>query len=66
VLEKAGLISQAREAQRRPRRLEAAPLAEANAWLENYRKFWEASYEQLDALLDELKAKARKRRRTKR
>src|SRR5580765_6783723 len=43
VLEKAGLISQAREAQRRPRRLEAAPLAEANAWLENYRKFWEAS-----------------------
>ena len=66
VLEKAGLISQAREAQRRPRRLEAAPLAEANAWLENYRKFWEASYEQLDALLDELKAKARKPRRTKR
>src|SRR4029079_3548665 len=58
VLEKAGLISQAREAQRRPRRVEAAPLAEANAWLENYRKFWEASYEQLDALLDELKAKA--------
>jgi len=66
VLEKAGLISQAREAQRRPRRLEAAPLAEANAWLENYRKFWEVSYEQLDALLDELKAKARKPRRTKR
>jgi len=66
VLEKAGLISQAREAQRRPRRLEAAPLADASAWLENYRKFWEASYEQLDALLDELKAKARKRRRTKR
>ena len=66
VLEKAGLISQAREAQRRPRRLEAAPLAEANAWLENYRKFWEASYEQLDALLDALKAKARKPRRTKR
>ena len=66
VLEKAGLITQGRDAQRRPRRLEAAPLAEANAWLENYRKFWEASYEQLDALLDALKAKARKPRRTKR
>jgi DNA-binding transcriptional ArsR family regulator len=66
VLEKAGLISQARDAQRRPRRLEAAPLAEANDWLENYRKFWEASYAQLDVLLEELKAKARKRRRTKR
>jgi DNA-binding transcriptional ArsR family regulator len=66
VLEKAGLISQARDAQRRPRRLEAAPLAEANEWLENYRKFWEESYEHLDALLNELKAKPRKPRRTKR
>src|SRR6188472_4150099 len=66
VLEKAGLISQARDAQRRPRRLEAAPLAAANEWLEDYRKFWEASYAQLDVLLDELKAKARKPRRTKR
>ena len=55
VLEKAGLISQARDAQRRPRRLEAAPLAAATEWLESYRKFWEASYEQLDALLEELK-----------
>ena len=66
VLEKAGLISQARDAQRRPRRLEAAPLAAANEWLEDYRKFWEASYEHLDALLEELKAKRRKPRRTKR
>jgi len=66
VLEKAGLISQGRDAQRRPRRLEAAPLAEANEWLEDYRKFWEASYEHLDALLEELKAKRRKPRRTKR
>ncbi|HET6899341.1 MAG TPA: metalloregulator ArsR/SmtB family transcription factor [Vicinamibacteria bacterium] len=66
VLEKAGLISQGRDAQRRPRRLEAAPLAEANEWLEDYRKFWEVSYEHLDALLEELKAKRRKPRRTKR
>ena len=66
VLERAGLVSRGRDAQRRPRRLEAAPLAEANEWLEAYRRFWEASYEHLDALLDELKAKARKKRRTKR
>jgi len=66
VLEKAGLISQGRDAQRRPRRLEAAPLADANEWLEDYRKFWETSYEHLDALLEELKAKRRKPRRTKR
>src|SRR5262252_7907946 len=42
VLERAGLISRGRDAQRRPCRLEAKPLAEANAWLENYRQFWEA------------------------
>jgi DNA-binding transcriptional ArsR family regulator len=63
VLERAGLISRGRDAQRRPRRLEAAPLAEANEWLEAYRRFWEASYAHLDALLDELKAKTRKKRR---
>jgi DNA-binding transcriptional ArsR family regulator len=55
VLERAGLISHGREAQRRPRRLEAAPLAEANEWLERYRQFWEDSYGRLDALLDEMK-----------
>ena len=55
VLERAGLISHGRDAQRRPRRLEAKPLAEANAWLEDYRKFWEGSFERLDALLDEMK-----------
>ena len=65
VLERAGLISIGQDAQRRPRRIEAKPLAEANEWLENYRKFWEASYERLDALLDELKAKPPKHRRTK-
>lgn len=56
VLERAGLISSGVDAQRRPRRLEASPLAEASAWLENYRQYWEASFERLDAVLDELKA----------
>jgi DNA-binding transcriptional ArsR family regulator len=66
VLERAGLISRGRAAQRRPRRLEAMPLAEANEWLEGYRQFWEARFQSLDALLDELKAKEKKRARTKR
>ena len=66
VLEKAGLISRGRDAQRRPRRLEAAPLADATEWLESYRKFWEGSYERLDALLEELKSKKKKRGRAKR
>src|SRR5262245_59874312 len=56
VLERAGLISRGRDAQRRPRRIEAKPLAEASDWLENYRKFWEGSFQKLDALLDELKS----------
>jgi DNA-binding transcriptional ArsR family regulator len=55
VLERAGLISRGRDAQRRPRRLDAAPLAEATLWLERYRQFWEARYQQLEALLGELK-----------
>ena len=64
VLERAGLVSRAQDAQRRPRRLEAAPLAEATEWLENYRKFWEARFERLDALLAGMKArKARSRNR---
>jgi DNA-binding transcriptional ArsR family regulator len=66
VLENAGLISQGRDAQRRPRRLEATPLAEATEWLEAYRRFWEGNYERLDALLEELKGKPKKRRRAKR
>ncbi|MGA7907501.1 MAG: metalloregulator ArsR/SmtB family transcription factor [Candidatus Sulfotelmatobacter sp.] len=55
VLERAGLISRGRDAQRRPRRLEARPLAAATEWLESYRKFWEARFQRLDALLDEMK-----------
>ena len=66
VLERAGLISRGRDAQRRPRRLEAMPLAEATEWLECYRRFWEGSFQRLDALLHELKTKEKKRGRTKR
>jgi DNA-binding transcriptional ArsR family regulator len=66
VLERAGLISRGRDAQRRPRRLEAARLADATEWLERYRKFWEGNFHRLDALLDELKAKEKKRGRKKR
>jgi DNA-binding transcriptional ArsR family regulator len=56
VLERAGLISRGRDAQRRPCRLEAKPLAEATAWLADYREFWEGSFRRLDVLLDELRA----------
>lgn len=66
VLERAGLISQGRDAQRRPRRLEARPLGEATAWLERYRRFWEGRFQHLDTLLDELQAKRPPRRPTKR
>jgi DNA-binding transcriptional ArsR family regulator len=64
VLERAGLITGGRDAQRRPRRLEAQPLAEATEWLEGYRRFWEDSFQRLDAVLDELKTKRKKRGRT--
>jgi len=66
VLERAGLISRSRDAQRRPCRLEARPLAEATEWLEKYRQYWETSFQRLDALLDEMKTDGKKRRRTKR
>jgi len=66
VLERAGLISRSRDAQRRPRRLEAKPLAEATKWLERYRRYWEGNYRRLDALLAELKTEQRKRKSTKR
>jgi len=65
ILERAGLISAVVDAQRRPRRLDARPLAEATEWLEGYREFWEASFERLDNLLEEMK-KAKKNRRKKR
>ncbi|MEQ9557162.1 MAG: metalloregulator ArsR/SmtB family transcription factor [Rhodospirillales bacterium] len=58
VLENAGLISRRRDAQRRPCRLEAAPLAAAVDWLETYREFWEARFQRLDALLADLRTPA--------
>src|SRR5213596_3500540 len=60
VLERAGLISRGREAQRRPRRLEPRPLAEATDWIERYRKIWEGNFKRLDAVLQELKGKQKK------
>jgi len=66
VLERAGLISHGIDAQRRPRRLEAQPLAEANQWLENYRRHWEAAFQRLDVLLDEMKTMRKKGRANKR
>jgi DNA-binding transcriptional ArsR family regulator len=59
VLERAGLVARGVDAQRRPRRLVATPLAEANEWLERYRRYWEGNYERLDAVLGELKTMQR-------
>lgn len=59
VLERAGLISRGRDAQRRPCRIEARPLAELNGWLDGYRQFWEGSFQRLDALLEEMGAHKR-------
>ncbi len=66
VLERAGLISRGRDAQRRPCRLEAKALAEATEWLEGYRQFWEGTFQRLDALLKEMKTKEKKRERATR
>jgi DNA-binding transcriptional ArsR family regulator len=66
VLERAGLISRGRDAQRRPCRIEARPLAEANDWLEDYRRLWETSFRKLDAVLQELKSSQGKRAASKR
>jgi hypothetical protein len=54
------LISRGRDAQRRPCRIEAKPLAEADEWLENYRRIWEENFRRLDVLLDELKTQQKK------
>src|ERR1700728_2909914 len=56
VLERAGLISRSRDAQRRPCRLEAKPLAEVSGWLDGYREQWEGNFARLDALLDEFQS----------
>jgi DNA-binding transcriptional ArsR family regulator len=59
VLERAGLVSRGREAQRRPCRLEPRPLQVATDWLEDYRSLWEERYQGLDTLLDELQTASR-------
>lgn len=56
VLEQAGLVSRGRDAQRRPCRLEPKPLADATGWLEYYRALFEARFQRLDGLLEEMKA----------
>jgi len=57
VLERAGLIARGREAQWRPCRLKAGPLKDAAGWLEEYRRFWEESFDRLDEYLRELQSK---------
>jgi DNA-binding transcriptional ArsR family regulator len=67
VLERAGLVSTGQDAQRRPRRIEAQPLAEASAWIEKHREICEANFQRLDALLEDLQRRpSRTERRTKR
>ena len=61
VLERAGLIERGREAQWRPCRLAPAPLKDVNDWVEQYRKFWEQSFDRLDQYLRELQTKDEKR-----
>jgi|ERR1700733_11317558 DNA-binding transcriptional ArsR family regulator len=63
VLERAGLISRGKDAQRRPRRLEPAPLAAAGDWLEQYRQILESSFQRLDLLLAELQSDKKHKKR---
>lgn len=60
VLERSGLIARTRDAQWRPCRLQAAPLKEAVDWMEQYRQFWEQSFDRLDEYLQQLQAKPEK------
>jgi DNA-binding transcriptional ArsR family regulator len=65
VLERAGLVSRGRDAQRRPRTLVAAPLKSVDEWLEAYRRFWENKFASLDDYLGQLKHKGRRHAKTK-
>ncbi|HJR68456.1 MAG TPA: metalloregulator ArsR/SmtB family transcription factor [Gammaproteobacteria bacterium] len=65
MLERAGLVSRGRDAQRRPCRLEARPLEAAYLWIERYRQMWDMNFERLDALLDELKSTKKRSKRRK-
>ena len=62
ILERAGLVTGARDAQRRPRRIAGPPLAEAAGWIDRFREIWEGNYRRLDALLVELQAEEPKPR----
>ena len=66
VLERAGLISRGRSAQFRPCRLEAAPLKQVAAWVDEYRRYWEDSFDRLETYLDEVQATQRRRKRSAR
>ena len=66
VLERAGLVSRSRDAQRRPRRLEAKALEEANEWIEKYRQLWEGRFHNLDGILEEMKSERKRGRKPKR
>ena len=63
VLEHAGLVARDRKAQWRPCRLDAAPLKDAAAWLGEYRRFWEESFDRLDEYLSKLQTEQRKEKR---
>jgi len=65
VLERAGLIARGREAQWRPCRLDATPLKDIAGWIDYYRRFWDQSFDRLDAYLLELKKKEKKHARKK-
>ncbi len=62
VLERAGLVAQNRDAQRRPRTIVAQPLRELDAWLEAYRRLWDARLTNLDDYLGQLKTKRRRKK----
>jgi DNA-binding transcriptional ArsR family regulator len=66
VLSDAGLVDFRVDAQRRIYALRPAPLKELEAWIERYRRIWEANFQRLDGVLAELKAKEKKRGRTMR
>jgi DNA-binding transcriptional ArsR family regulator len=66
MLERAGLVSRGRDAQRRPCRLEAQPLEAAYLWIERYRRMWDMNFERLDTLLADLKAGRRSRQSSRR
>ena len=65
MLERAGLVSRGRDAQRRPCRLEARPLEAAYLWIERYRQMWDMSFERLDTLLEELQSSKKPAKRRK-